>query len=136
MGSEPLIIYDKESTYFVLMDRVCREAGIVPNIAMDLDSIESTKRMIERGLGVSFLPYKSVEREFRMGTLAHVQLEEGHRITLPTAAMVRRASSYGPLVTAFLDGGFSAAEHVRQRGALRRKRNPQLSPLVESGPLW
>ena len=103
VGSEPLIIYDKESTYFVLMDRVCREAGIVPNIAMDLDSIESTKRMIERGLGVSFLPYKSLERELRMGTLAHVRLEEGHRITLPTAAMVRKASSYGPLVTAFLD---------------------------------
>ena len=103
VGAQPLIVYDKESTYFVLIDRVCREAGIVPNIVMDLDSIESTKRMIERGLGVSFLPYKSVEREFGMGTLAHVQLEEGHRITLPTAAMVRRASSYGPLVTAFLD---------------------------------
>ena len=103
VGSEPLIIYDKESTYFVLMDRVCREAGIVPNIAMDLDSIESTKRMIERGLGVSFLPYKSMERELGTGTLAHIQLEEGHRITLPTAAMVRRATSYSPLVTAFLD---------------------------------
>ena len=54
VGSQPLIVYDKESTYFVLIDRVCREAGIVPNISMDLDSIESTKRMIEHGLGVSF----------------------------------------------------------------------------------
>ena len=103
VGSEPLIVYDKESTYFVLIDRVCREAGIVPNIAMDLDSIESTKRMIERGLGVSFLPFNSIQRELQMGTLAQVRLEEGHRITLPTAVMVRRASSYGPLVTAFLD---------------------------------
>ncbi len=103
VGAEPLIIYDKESTYFVLIDRVCREAGIVPNIAMDLDSIESTKRMIERGLGVSFLPYHSIMRELEAGTLAQVHLEEGHRITLPTAVMVRKASSYGPLVTAFLD---------------------------------
>jgi LysR family transcriptional regulator, low CO2-responsive transcriptional regulator len=52
VASEPLIVYDKESTYFLLIDRVCREAGILPNIQMDLDSIESTKRMIERGLGV------------------------------------------------------------------------------------
>ncbi len=103
VGSEPLIIYDKESTYFVLIDRVCREAGIVPNIAMDLDSIESTKRMIERGLGVSFLPYNSIQRELQSRTLALVKLEEGHRITLPTAVMVRRASSYGPLVMAFLE---------------------------------
>ena len=119
VGSEPLIVYDKESTYFVLMDRVCREAGIVPNIAMDLDSIESTKRMIERGLGVSFLPYKSLERELRMGTLSHVQLEEGHRITLPTAAMVRKATFYGPLVTAFLDllqGMYGGEDEVGRQG--------------------
>src|SRR5690606_8664080 len=37
VASEPLIVYDKESTYFLLIDRVCREAGIVPNIQMDLD---------------------------------------------------------------------------------------------------
>lgn len=103
VGAEPLIVYDKESTYFVLIDRVCREAGIVPNIQMDLDSIESTKRMIERGLGVSFLPYSALQRELQLGTLAHIRLKEGHRITLPTAVMVRRAASYGAIVTAFLE---------------------------------
>ena len=35
VGREPLIVYDKESTYFQLIDRVCREAGILPNITMD-----------------------------------------------------------------------------------------------------
>lgn len=103
VGAEPLIIYDKQSTYFVLIDRVCREAGIVPNIQMDLDSIESTKRMIERGLGVSFLPYHAIQREVELGTLAHVALQGDHRITLPTAVMVRKASTYGALVSAFLD---------------------------------
>ena len=103
VASEPLILYDKESTYFVLINRVCREAGIVPKVLMDLDSIAATKRMIERGLGLSFLPYNSLHRELEQGSLAHVQLREGHRVTLPTAVMVRRASSYGAIVTAFLD---------------------------------
>ena len=103
VATEPLILYDKESTYFVLIDRVCREAGIVPNVQMDLDSIEATKRMIERGLGISFLPYNSLHRELELGTLAHVRLLEGYRVTLPTAVMVRRASSYSAIVTAFLD---------------------------------
>ena len=103
VASEPLILYDKESTYFVLIDRVCREAGIVPNVQMDLDSIEATKRMIERGLGISFLPRNSLHREVAMGTLAHVELREGHQVTLPTAVMVRRASTHGTIVTAFLD---------------------------------
>jgi DNA-binding transcriptional LysR family regulator len=103
VATEPLILYDKESTYFLLIDRVCREAGIVPNIQMDLDSIEATKRMIERGLGISFLPLNSLHRELAMGALARVQLQEGYEVTLPTAVMVRRSGSYGAIVTAFTD---------------------------------
>ena len=103
VASEPLILYDKESTYFQLITRVCREAGIVPNVHMDLDSIEATKRMIERGLGISFLPASSLHRELGMGTLAHVRLKEGYEVTLPTAVMVRRAVSYSAIVTAFLE---------------------------------
>ena len=103
VASEPLILYDKESTYFVLIERVCREAGIVPTVRMDLDSIEATKRMIGRGLGISFLPLNSLHRELALGTLARVQLQEGYQVTLPTAVMVRRAGSYGAILTAFMD---------------------------------
>jgi len=103
VASEPLIVYDKESTYFVLIDKICREAGILPNIQMVLDSIESTKRMIERGLGISFLPLNALSRELELGTLSMVKLQEDHRITLPTGVMVRKAASYGAIVTAFIE---------------------------------
>ncbi len=103
VGQEALIVYDKESTYFQLIDRVCREAGILPNIQMDLDSIEATKRMIERGLGISFLPHNALRREIALGTLTLVELREGHHVTLPTAVMVRRAARYGAIVRAFLE---------------------------------
>jgi DNA-binding transcriptional LysR family regulator len=103
VASEPLIVYDKESTYFVLIDKICREAGILPNIQMDLDSIESTKRMIERGLGISFLPLNALTREIELGAISQVPLEGDYRITLPTGVMVRKVASYGAIVTAFLD---------------------------------
>ena len=103
MASEPLIVYDKESTYFVLIDKICREAGILPNIQMDLDSIESTKRMIERGLGISFLPLNALSRELELGTISQVPLQGDYRITLPTGVMVRKVATYGAIVTAFLD---------------------------------
>jgi DNA-binding transcriptional LysR family regulator len=101
VATQPLILYDKESSYFVLINRVCREAGIVPKVQMDLDSIEATKRMIERGLGISFLPYNSLHRELAMGTLAQVKLKEGYEVTLPTGVMLRKAVSYSAIVTAF-----------------------------------
>ncbi|MBT17542.1 MAG: hypothetical protein CL889_00995 [Dehalococcoidia bacterium] len=103
VGRDRLIVYDKESTYFQLIDRVCREAGIVPNILMDLDSIEATKRMIERGLGISFLPHNALRRELALGTLSQVEILEGHQVQLPTAVMVKRAARYGSIVTAFLE---------------------------------
>jgi DNA-binding transcriptional LysR family regulator len=102
VAREPLILYDRDSSFFQLIDRVCREAGIVPNVTMELDSIETTKRMIERGLGVSFLPVRGVAREVGEGTLTPVLLQDGHRATLPAAAMVRRARLYSPAVLAFL----------------------------------
>ena len=59
--------------------------------------------MIERGLGLSFLPLSALRRELELGVLAHAELREGHRVALPTAAMVRRAGAYGAILTAFLD---------------------------------
>lgn len=102
VAREPLILYDRESFYFVLIDRVCREAEIVPNVTMMLDSIEATKQMVERGLGISFLPSRAILREVKLGTIAHVPLAEGHRVTLGTVAMVLRKKARSPMVRAFL----------------------------------
>jgi len=102
VAREPLILYDRDSSYFVLIDRVCRDAGIVPRVLMNLDSIEATKRMVESGMGISFLPRNAIRREVEMGTLVAVPLEEGYRVTLPTAVLVHRKQPGTPAVRAFL----------------------------------
>jgi DNA-binding transcriptional LysR family regulator len=99
---QPLILYDKESSYFVLIDEVCRKAGIVPRVLMHLDSVEATKRMVERGLGVSFLPRSSIAREVQEGSLVIVPLADGHRVALPTALLMRRSPSHPRPLLAFL----------------------------------
>ncbi|MBI2886031.1 MAG: LysR family transcriptional regulator [Chloroflexi bacterium] len=103
IAQEPLILYDKDSTYYVLITRECREAGIVPRVTMNLDSVEGTKKMIERGLGVSFLPVSAIRTELSLGSLAYIPLAEGHRVTLPTSLMVRKSTSPHPLVSAFVE---------------------------------
>lgn len=102
VAEEPLILYDRGSSYFVLIEQVCHEAGIIPRVEMVLDSVEATKRMVERGLGISFLPRSSIRDEVRTGRLRVIELADGHRVFLPTAVMVRRASSYPAAVLAFL----------------------------------
>lgn len=103
VAEEPLILYDRGSSYFVLIEQVCHEAGIIPRVEMVLDSVEATKRMVERGLGISFLPRSSIREEVRQGRLRVVELADGHRVFLPTAVMVRRAAAYPAAVLAFLD---------------------------------
>ena len=102
VAEEPLILYDPGSSYFVLIDEVCREAGIEPRVEMNLDSIEATKHMVSLGLGLSFLPRSGVRQELENGLLALIPLTGGHRVVLPTCVMVRRAQHYSPAVLAFL----------------------------------
>ncbi|MFQ5933255.1 MAG: LysR family transcriptional regulator [Dehalococcoidia bacterium] len=102
VAAEPLILYDRDSFYFLLIDRVCREAGIVPRVLMMLDSIEATKQMVERGLGISFLPRSSIRREVEINIISHIPLVEGHRVTLNTVAILPRKQPRSPMVRAFL----------------------------------
>jgi DNA-binding transcriptional LysR family regulator len=37
----------------------------VPNVVMEVEAIETAKRMVERGLGLAFLPHLAVSREIR-----------------------------------------------------------------------
>ena len=103
VAREPLILYDRESSYFVLINQVCREAGITPRVEMTLDSIEATKHLVELGMGISFLPRSGVRHELERGSLCLIPLKEGHLVSLPTAVMVRRAQHYSPTVLAFLN---------------------------------
>lgn len=100
---EPLILYDRESSYFLLIDQVCREAGISPRVEMTLDSIEATKHLVELGMGISFLPRSGVRHELERGSLSLIPIKEGHSVSLPTSVMVRRAQHYSPSVLAFLE---------------------------------
>ena len=103
VARQPLILYDPGSTYFVLINHVCRQAGIVPKVEMTLDSIEATKHMVVLGLGVSFLPRSSISSEVERGTLCHIELAGDQQVHLPTHVLVRRAQHYSPAVLAFLE---------------------------------
>ena len=43
---------------------------------MELDSMETTKHMVEAGLGIAILPVVSVKREVKAGQLARVEIRD------------------------------------------------------------
>jgi DNA-binding transcriptional LysR family regulator len=74
VASWPLIFYDHGSSDWTLTHSLFRRAGLMPNVALEVDSIETAKRMVERGLGLSFLPQLAVGREIRLRKLTTVKL--------------------------------------------------------------
>jgi DNA-binding transcriptional LysR family regulator len=74
VASWPLIFYERGSSDWTLTHSLFRTAGLVPNVALEVDSIETAKRMVERGLGLAFLPQIAVSREIRTRKLTTVKL--------------------------------------------------------------
>jgi DNA-binding transcriptional LysR family regulator len=76
VGREPLILFDKGSSYNALIQGVFRQHGIVPRTLMEMDTIEATKKMVEEGLGIALLPKVSTEREVEQGTLGIIAIAD------------------------------------------------------------
>ncbi len=70
----PLVFYERGSSDWTLTHGLFRRAGLVPNVALEVDTIETAKRMVDRGLGLAFLPQLAVGQELRSGKLAAVKL--------------------------------------------------------------
>src|SRR3990172_5349536 len=102
-ATQPIILFDRGSSYYGLIHNFFRQAGVVPNVAMELDSLEATKRMVEQGLGIALLPLVTIERELRMGTLVRVNLADAQAIKRPISLIYRRNRKRSRAVQAFID---------------------------------
>jgi DNA-binding transcriptional LysR family regulator len=69
LADQPLIVFDRGSGDWALTHGLFRSAGLVPNVVMEVEAIETAKRMVERGLGLALLPHLAVAREIRSGKL-------------------------------------------------------------------
>ena len=90
LAAERLILFDRTSSYFVLTSAFFREAGVVPRGVMELDNVDATKKMVEHGLGIAFLPYTAVRGELASGSLREVVIEGYEPVRRPIVAIRRR----------------------------------------------
>jgi DNA-binding transcriptional LysR family regulator len=90
LAGERLILFDRTSSYFVLTSAFFREAGVVPRGVMELDNVDATKKMVEHGLGIAFLPYTSVRVELAAGSLQEVKIAGYQPVRRPIVAIRRR----------------------------------------------
>ncbi|MGB2695217.1 MAG: LysR family transcriptional regulator substrate-binding protein, partial [Dehalococcoidia bacterium] len=75
VSQQPLIMFNRGSSYYTLVHTALRQAGAPVSPAMELDNMEATKKMVEERLGIAMLPKAAVERELGDGGLHQVQVD-------------------------------------------------------------
>lgn len=75
-GKEPFLFFERSSSYHTLVYSMFLRVGVVPESVMELDSMETTKHMVEAGLGIAILPVVSVDREITAGQLTRVEIRD------------------------------------------------------------
>lgn len=76
IGQEGLILFDRASSFYELTQTLFARVGVLPRIAMELDSAEGAKMMVAKGLGVALLPAMAIARELEEGRLVHVHVDD------------------------------------------------------------
>jgi DNA-binding transcriptional LysR family regulator len=100
---ENVIFWDRTSSYYALIQGLFYQAGLPPRTTMEMDNVEATKKMVEEGLGIAFLPRVSVEREIELKVLCEVRVSDIPPVTREIAMMYRRNRRPTRAVAAFLE---------------------------------
>jgi DNA-binding transcriptional LysR family regulator len=74
--SLPVIFYDRGSSDWTLTNGLFRRAGLLPNVVLEVEGIETCKRMVLRRLGLAFLPQLAVTRELKNAKLRAIQITD------------------------------------------------------------
>jgi DNA-binding transcriptional LysR family regulator len=102
------------------IDRALLVHHVEVDIAHEFDNIETIKRDIEIGAGVSILPEPTVEREVASGTLAKVAIVGPH-MERPLGILNRRDRALSTIAKQFidllrLDGDFAVEQPAMENG--------------------
>jgi DNA-binding transcriptional LysR family regulator len=102
VAAQPLILFDRGSSDWTLSHGLFRRAGLVPNVVLEVESIEAAKRMVERGIGVAFLPQLAVVHEIRRRRLLAIEVRDAEPLSRSLDAIHPRQRPLGPEAQALL----------------------------------
>jgi DNA-binding transcriptional LysR family regulator len=102
LAGEALVAFQSGLAIRERIDQVLADRGIEVEIALEFDNIETIKRAIEIGTGVSLLPLPTVEREIAGGTLVAVTLA-GPALVRPLGIIHRRDRKLSEMAGCFVE---------------------------------
>ena len=102
IAAEPLILFHSESVSRRIVDERFAELGITPRVAMEMRSPEAMRKLVESGMGISFLPRMTVAESLAAGTVCVVPAPE-LRFEREIGLAWRKGRYFGPAIRSLLD---------------------------------
>ena len=102
VADRPLIFFDRGSSDWTLSHGLFRRAGFVPNVVLEVETIETAKRMVERGMGLAFLPLLAVAGDIRRKRLAAIEIVDAEPISRSLDVIHPRQRGLSPEALALL----------------------------------
>ena len=102
LEGEDFIAFEPDIPTRKTIDRILRRHRVTVNCVMEFDNIETIKRTVEVGNGISLLPAKAVENEVRGGLLVALRFLEGE-FTRPLGIIHRKGKVFSPAARAFIE---------------------------------
>jgi DNA-binding transcriptional LysR family regulator len=121
LRGEPIVAFQLGLKIREEIDRVLALHRIPVRVALEFDNVETIKRAIEIGAGVSLLPEPTISREIEIGTLVQVPVE-GTPLVRPLGIIHRRDRNLSETARQFIrllqsDASPSAAGELTLRSA-------------------
>ena len=114
------VAFDRDIPTRRAVDKLLREHGAQVQITTELDNVETVKRAVEIGLGISVLPRAAVKAEIAAKSLVAVEIADGDFLR-PISILVRRGRSQSRAAEALLEvlAGDRAHEALAAPGSTR-----------------
>ncbi|MFZ4627287.1 MAG: LysR family transcriptional regulator [Blastocatellia bacterium] len=101
LQGEEFVAFERDIPTRQTIDRILRRFRVSVQTVMEFDNIETIKRSVEVGNGISILPRQAVTNELRAGLLVALRFAEG-TFTRPIGIIHRRGKRFTPATKAFL----------------------------------
>ncbi|MDA8188450.1 MAG: LysR family transcriptional regulator [Dehalococcoidales bacterium] len=102
VAREGVVAFDSTTSYYTWVNSIFVNAGLALKGRFEMDSVETAKRIVQEGLGISLLPRTSVENEISLGTLKTVPITDSPPMKRELLAIYLRAGGLGGIAQAFL----------------------------------
>jgi len=102
LQDQPFVAFDRSVPTRRAIDRLLKEHGVSVSIVTEFDNIETIKRSVEAGLGISILPRNTLRNELRARTLVQLDFTDGS-FSRSIGIIRRKGRELTPPARAFLD---------------------------------